>query len=178
MKQDHAVIKNDAIALRQTCEHDREQFFYLQQDAHVNRYIKAPPSDEYVENFFQLTQKPWIEEDRTYHGFAISELSDGKMIGLAFYRYRDKGSAIIEIGWKMHPEKEGMGIATQAARLLMEYLLANYSVHKFVAHCDVDNVASERIMQKLGMQKEAHFISNYKIGNKWSDEFAYGLVCK
>lgn len=178
MGQKSLLIQNDLIGLRYVQEEDRKLFFYLQQDIEINRYIKVPPSDAFVEKFFQTLSKPWEEEDQEYHGFVIFDLVKNTFLGLVFYRYRDKDSDVIEIGWKMHPENSGRGIATEASRLMMDYLSSNYFVHKYVAHCDAENGASERIMQKLGMQKEGLFLSNFKIGEEWRDEFAYGMVCE
>ena len=172
------LVQNEMIALREVHEEDRERFFYLQQDPYINRYIKVPPSDEFVEIFFQALQTVWKDEDQKWHGCAVRLLEEDLIIGLVFYSYRDKDSQIVEIGWKFHPDFEGKGYATQAAKLLMEYLPTQILVHKFVAHCDAENLASERIMQKLGMQKEGFFKSNFKFGKEWRDEFAYGLVCE
>lgn len=176
MQKQNFLIRNKDIALRMVEEQDRERFFFLEQDAHTNRFIKIPLMREKIEESFNKFKQVWSVKDGEYHGFAIVTLDEGELKGMAFYRYRDKASEIIEIGWKLHPDAEGNGYATQAAKLLMKFLCANYPVHKFVAHCDADNGASERIMQKLDMLKEADFKSNFKIGETWRDEYAYGKL--
>ncbi|NNC96498.1 MAG: GNAT family N-acetyltransferase [Gammaproteobacteria bacterium] len=170
------LIKNEQIGLSAISESDRPRFFYLQQDVEINKYIRVPQADPEVEKFFQALIRPWSEEENAWHGFGVRRLDDDDLMGLAFYRYKNKLAEVLEIGWKMHPDVWGKGLATHAATLLMRHLSSKYPVHKYVAYCDAGNAASERIMQKLGMQKEGHFKSDFKIGDEWRDDVAYGLV--
>jgi len=172
----HFIKQSTEITLSLVLASDRERFFYLQQNAEINRYIRIPQPDSEVEVFFQALVSPWTKKDNAWHGFALRLPNKSELSGLIFYRYRDKKHEIVEIGWKLHPQISGQGLATDAAQLLMEYLKESISVHKFFAHCDAENRASERIMQKIGMQKEGLFKSNFKIGDEWCDELVYGLV--
>ncbi len=176
MSDQNLVMQSEGLGLRLLNQSDRELFFFIEQDVITNQYIKVPKPEAEIEVFFTKLQAVWSEEDKDWHGMAVVDVETNKFLGMSFYRYRDKPSLIIEIGWKLHPIAAGRGVATTGARMLIKYLHAKYAVHKFVAHCDADNLASERIMQKLGMQKEGVFKSHFKIGETWRDEFAYGLV--
>ena len=176
MSEQNLVMQSEGLGLRLLQESDREKFYFIERDVVTNQYIRIPKSETEVAEAFIKFQNIWSENDGEYHGLAIVDIETNEFHGMGFYRYRDKGSLIVEIGWKLHHEAEGRGVATDGARMLIKYLKEHYSVHKFVAHCDANNAASERIMQKLGMQKEADFKSNFKIGETWRDEFAYGLV--
>ena len=176
MSEQNLVMQSEGLGLRLVQESDREKFNFIELDVITNQYIKVPKSEKAVEEAFIKFQNTWSEKEGEWHVLAIVETESNEFEGFAAYRYRDKSSLIVEIGWKLHPDAEGRGVATSGARMLIKYLTEHYSVHKFVAHCDANNGASERIMQKLGMQKEADFKSNFKIGETWRDEFAYGLV--
>ena len=176
MSEQNLVMQSEGLGLRLVQESDREKFYFIESDVKTNQYIKIPKSEKEVEEAFIKFQNAWSEKEGEWHVLAIVETENNDFQGFAAYRYRDKSSSIIEIGWKLHPDAGGQGFATAAARMLMKHLLETYPVHKYVAHCDADNAASERIMQKLGMQKEASFKSNFKIGDTWRDEYAYGLI--
>ena len=176
MTVENLVMQSDGLGLRLVHESDRVKFFFIEQDVTTNQYIKIPKSEPEIEEFFVKLQSAWSEDDRDWHGLAVVDVETNVFQGMSFYRYRDKPSLIVEIGWKLHPDAAGRGVATAGARMLMLYLQETHPLHKFVAHCDADNLASERIMQKIGMHKEADLKSNFKIGETWRDEFTYGLV--
>jgi len=170
------LIEDESIGLRHLRQDDRERFYFLQKDPNVNRFIRASISDEEVEKRFQILLNEWDQTENEFYGLVLCEKPLIQINGLLWFCLRDKKHSIIEIGWKVHPEVEGNGYATKAAKLLMQYLQENYSVHKFMARCDSENKASERIMYKLGMRLEVNAKANFKIGDDWRDETGYGLV--
>ena len=170
------LIEEDKVGLRFLQENDREPFYFLQKDATVNRFIRASISDEDIDKRFQTLLAPWNQIEKEFHGLVLCEKPSTQLNGLMWYCHRDKKHDIIEIGWKVHPDMEGKGYATRAAVLLMDYLKANYKVHKFIARCDSENKGSERIMQKIGMRLEVNAHANFKIGEEWRDEIGYGVV--
>jgi len=176
MLEQNLVMQSEGLGLRLVQESDRVKFYFIEQDVKTNQYIKTIKSEKEIEESFIKFKTRWTQNDIEWHGLAIVDATSDEFQGMSFYRYRDKASLIVELGWKLHPTAEGKGVATAGARMLMKYITETYPVHKYVAHCDADNLASERIMQKIGMQKEASFKSNFKIGETWRDEFAYGLV--
>ncbi|MCR5495214.1 MAG: GNAT family N-acetyltransferase [Treponema sp.] len=48
---------------------------------------------------------------------------------------------------------QGNGYAVEAAKALMVWAVRNLSVKKFIAHCDSENIASWKTMEKLGMKR-------------------------
>lgn len=170
------LIEDDEVGLRGLRLEDRERFEFLQKDSGINRFIRASTPDEDVEKRFRLLLKPWSEKEDQFHGLVICEKPFDVIQGLMWYCYRNKQLQILEIGWKLHPDLEGRGYATRAAFLLMDYLKCGRQIHKFIARCDSENKASERIMQKLGMRLEVRAQANFKIGNEWRDETGYGLI--
>lgn len=170
------LIEDAKVGLRFLRDADRERFYFLQQDEQINRFIRASIPNQDVEKRFQILLKPWQEIEREFHGLVLCEKPQNELQGLMWYQYRDKKHHIIEIGWKVHPDIEGNGYATRASILLMNYLKMNYPVHKFIARCDSENKASERIMQKIGMRLEVNAQANFKIGDEWRNEIGYGLV--
>jgi len=67
----------------------------------------------------------------------------------------------------VHRDFWGRGITTEAAAALMEYAGQHMGIYHFIAHCDSENLASERVMLKLGF-KFVHELGGRK--NRASDD--------
>jgi RimJ/RimL family protein N-acetyltransferase len=84
-----------------------------------------------------------------------------------------------ELGWVVDPAHAGQGIATEAAAALMAICFDDLGLRRVYAQCFADNVASWRIMEKLGMRREAHNVreSLHRSG-QWLDGMAYAILAE
>jgi RimJ/RimL family protein N-acetyltransferase len=62
-------------------------------------------------------------------------------------------TGLTEVGWHLHPEHQGQGLATEAAAALLA-AAAHAGIHEPLALTDLDNVASEAVATRLGMRDE------------------------
>ena len=84
---------------------------------------------------------------------------------------------IYEIGWVFHPRYHGQGYATEAAAALLGYGFETLGLHRIIATCQPENVASWRVMEKLGMIREAHFRKVFPVDEStWLDEYLYAIL--
>jgi [ribosomal protein S5]-alanine N-acetyltransferase len=82
-----------------------------------------------------------------------------------------------EIGWVMSRERQGVGYATEAARALLDHAFGALGCHRVIATCQPENPASWRVMEKLGMRREAHFRrALLQPDGAWWDEYFYALL--
>ncbi len=82
-----------------------------------------------------------------------------------------------EIGWVFNGAYHGHGYATEAAMALLQYGFERLHLHRIIATCQPENVASWRVMEKLGMRREAHFRKCIRrADNGWLDEYFYALL--
>ncbi|MBN1399922.1 MAG: GNAT family N-acetyltransferase [Anaerolineae bacterium] len=82
-----------------------------------------------------------------------------------------------EIGWIIAREHQGRGYATEAARALIDYGFGRMKLHRIVATCNPENAASWRVMQKLGMRREAHLHQAVPgRDGDWQDEYLYAAL--
>jgi RimJ/RimL family protein N-acetyltransferase len=59
-----------------------------------------------------------------------------------------------DVGYALSPRFWGEGVATEALSSLVEWASAQSSIYRIWAVCDVDNLASSRVLEKVGMQRE------------------------
>jgi [ribosomal protein S5]-alanine N-acetyltransferase len=82
-----------------------------------------------------------------------------------------------EIGCVFNRAYHGQGYATEAAVALLKYGFEVLRLHRIIATSQPENVASWRVMQKLGMRREAHFRKCIRSQeDRWWDEYVYALL--
>jgi RimJ/RimL family protein N-acetyltransferase len=84
-----------------------------------------------------------------------------------------------EIGWVFGTQHQRLGYATEAARSLLAYAFEVLGCHRVIATCQPENVASWRVMEKLGMRREGHFRACiHRPPDGWWDEYFYALLAE
>lgn len=113
---------------------------------------------------------------RSARAVAVTERESGQLIGhMPFHPWF--GPATQEIGWVIAAEAQGRGFATEAAGALMAHAFGALGCHRVIATCQPQNTASWRVMEKLGMRREAHFRQAlHREDGEWWDEYFYALL--
>ncbi len=81
------------------------------------------------------------------------------------------------MGYVVDPAVAGRGYATQVAEALLAVAFAERGLHRVSAGCFADNVASWRVMEKVGMRREQHGVEHWwhaELG--WVDGYTYALL--
>ena len=81
-----------------------------------------------------------------------------------------------EIGFIVHPDHQGKGYATEAAALLLRLGFEEAAFHRICGRLDARNSASARVLERLGMRREAHLRENEWVKGEWTDEVVYALL--
>ena len=81
-----------------------------------------------------------------------------------------------EIGWAIHSDLWGKGIATEAARRVLEFAFVELRSHRIVAFSYAQNVASTRVMEKLGMQRDGCLRETRSWQGGWADEAVFSIL--
>ena len=94
-------------------------------------------------------------EQATEAGYCLwwwRERSSGDMVGYAgLNRDEVEGEPIVEVGWSITPRRWGEGFAPEAARAAVEWGFERAGLDRIVAFTLLDNLRSQRVMEKLGM---------------------------
>lgn len=82
-----------------------------------------------------------------------------------------------ELGWVLHPAHSGRGYATEAVRELLRIGFEDLSLRRLTATCLMDNVASWRLMARVGMRREVHAHADalHRSG-RWMDTYGYAIL--
>jgi RimJ/RimL family protein N-acetyltransferase len=102
-------------------------------------------------------------------------LEDGTLAGVVTWRpVGETGN--FEIGIWVHPEHRMCGIGTEAQRQLVDYLFATTPVHRLQAGTEVDNVAEQRALERVGFLREGVARGYAFRDGRWRDGVMYGLL--
>ena len=88
------------------------------------------------------------------HGYGLYRVdrrSDGAKVGMCGLIRRD-GLEDVDIGFAFLESARGQGYASEAARAVLDYGLGELALGRIVAITNVDNHASSRVLEKLGMR--------------------------
>jgi RimJ/RimL family protein N-acetyltransferase len=83
-----------------------------------------------------------------------------------------------EVGYILHPAHEGCGYATEGARAMLALGFEGLGLHRIVGRLDGRNDASARVLERLGMRREAHLVENERVKGVWTDELVYALLAR
>jgi RimJ/RimL family protein N-acetyltransferase len=87
--------------------------------------------------------------------FAVIDAETKRLIGYCgFFLQEVEGVEEIEIGYRLHPEYWGRGLATEAARAVRDHAFADLGLDRVISLIHPDNVASRRVAEKNGMRLE------------------------
>ncbi len=130
-----------------------------------------------TQEFVQQNQSP---EKAT--AYALLLCAENKVIGhMVFHPWF--APRTYEIGWVVHPAYQRQGYTTEAAAALLHYGFEELALHRIIATCQPENVASYRVMEKIGMRREGHFQQCIYRGSKqgaeqWWDEYFYAILAR
>jgi RimJ/RimL family protein N-acetyltransferase len=121
------------------------------QDTGVLRYLTWLPhmNVQETEGFLSDCMAAWGGDTRFPYTITLKE--SGAVIGMIEIRISGFKA---DIGYVVSRQHWGKGIATEGVGSLIEWALSQESIYRVWALCDVDNVGSARVLEKVGMQRE------------------------
>ena len=82
----------------------------------------------------------------------------------------------VEIGYSFSNETSGRGYATESVSSLVKRLFVEFDVYRIQAALDARNEASQKLCERIGMRKEAHFIQDFWSKGEWTDRIVFGML--
>ncbi len=140
------------LILREFCETDFGSFRELEARPETYHYETTSPSEERTREYLQKAQRDALQPQRTRYRLAVTIQPCDDVRGRITLALLNDSIREWEVGWAMHPQDWGRGIATEAAKCLLEFAFAELQAHRVVAFSHAENAASLRMMEKLGMQ--------------------------
>jgi [ribosomal protein S5]-alanine N-acetyltransferase len=132
----------------------------------------GPNTEAETQAFVREASRLWHQIPQT--SFPHVVLIDGEVLGAADLHRR--GETQGEIGYGIHPRMWGRGAGSAAARLLLRMAFEEHGLHRVYATCDPRNVASGRVLTKIGMTHEGRMRETALIRDGWRDSDLYAIL--
>jgi RimJ/RimL family protein N-acetyltransferase len=169
-------LRTARLNLRPYVADDLDALYDIQSRPEVTRYLlyDVRNRDQVRGILEQRIQADGPERDAV--DLAVVLPDTGALIGDVVLFLRSKENRQGEIGYLFHPDYGGRGYATEAARMLLRLGFEDYGLHRIIGRIDARNTASARVLERLGMRREAHFVQNEIVKGEWSDEVVYAML--
>ncbi len=156
---------------------DEDDVHEYASDPCVSRFDSWGPNTrekthEVVTRWLKL-QEVW---PRPEINLAVELTGERKRIGTMRLQINDHEKACAYIGYAFNRRYWNRGYATEAARALVDVAFRDLQLHRIWASCDTRNIASWRVMEKLGMRREGHFVKDAFQKGEWRDSYLYAIL--
>lgn len=170
-------IPTPRLVLRRVAERDRETLFAHESDRGIMQWIRDPVPRRDVDERTDRMVAPYTGADGQWLALAIVERDDpdDRLQGLLCVRLTAAIDETMELGYRLHGSVHRRGYAYESCAALLDLLFGEIALHRAIAMCVVENEPSWRLMEKLGMRREGHFLEYKLLGGAWRDEFLYAI---
>lgn len=153
-------IETPRLLLRSWKEEDIEPFAEINSNQHVMRFFPNPLTAEESLDFYNR-----IRDELTRSGYglyAVERKEDGAFIGFTGFHnisFEADFTPGVEIGWRIRHEDWNKGYVTEAAKACLQYAAKHLPLKTIWSFTSIPNKASEKVMQKIGMEKVSNFLN-------------------
>jgi ribosomal-protein-alanine N-acetyltransferase len=161
-------VRTARLNLREFVSSDFEAVHAYSSDPRVTRYLFFGPRDEestaeYLEELLASQR----EVPRTRFELAVEEIATARLIGACDLSLIE--AKVVDLGYMLGAEQWGNGYATEIALALIDAAFFELRAERVISTVDVNNGASIRVLEKVGMRWEAVYRKHRRAKNRWWD---------
>lgn len=175
---DITTIDTDRLRLRPFAETDLDALANILARPDVMEYLYEEPRTR--SEVAATLEQQMAMNHLTHQGdnlmLAIEERAAGTLIGSANLIWRSQQHQQGEIGYTLHPDFQGHGYASEAARAMLEFGFHDMDLHRICGVCDERNQRSRRLMERIGMQQEALLRQVEWVKGQWVSHAVYAIL--
>jgi RimJ/RimL family protein N-acetyltransferase len=154
---------------------DAAALFAYRADPAVSRYQGwRPGSVEEALRFIERQQAVAFDTPGSWFQFALRLGGSGELAGDLGLHFVDADT--VEFGVTLAPAQQGRGLAAEALHAVLALVFGELGRHRAFASVDPRNLACVRLLERLGMRKEAHFRESWRDGEAWADDAVYAML--
>ncbi len=172
-----ALLNTPRLTLRRFRPDDAGDLYAYLSDPRVYRFEPGEPLDraQASQRAAELADSPAF--------WAVELRRASKVIGQIYIeQIKPPEHMTCELGYILHPAYQRQGYAAEAAAAVVRQALTAGGMHRVVAHCNPENVASWRLLEKIGFHREAlhrqdvFFRRDAAGAPLWTDTYVYALL--
>lgn len=171
-------LQTERLTLRLIDINDLESMHTINSLEEVDRYntLGIPANIGVTKSILDA----WLEEQKKYvvtkYVFAIEQKNTNHFIGMIGITKGKPTYNNAEVWFKYHPNYWNKGFGTEALKRIIQFGFDDLKLHRIEAGCAVDNIGSIKVIEKSGMQREAHTRQLLPLKSGWSDNYGYAIL--
>ena len=116
------------------------------------------------------------EQPRHRFQLAITLPENGQLIGACGIRRKPDNDWEADIGYELSPDFWGQGYATESARAMVNFGFHELHLHRISSWCIAENIASARVLERLGFRQEGRLRRHEYFKRRWWDTLLFALL--
>jgi ribosomal-protein-alanine N-acetyltransferase len=143
------VYETERLIVRPLTDDDADALYDLHRRDEVMRWLDRTLSTGPADELARLARwRVWETDGFGFFGIVLRET--GALVGVQVLKPFDD-LPHIDLGWRLHPDHQGRGYATESARGAIAYAFGPLGLDELAATTLPDNVKSRAVMERLGM---------------------------
>lgn len=169
-------LKTDKLILRKFKETDAEDIFnsFINNEEFLYYANKEPRNLEQEKESLKDIDRKY--ENKEYYNWLIT-LKDGTVIG-AINLNVDNYNESLEFNYAIDNKYQKKGYMTEALNSVKEFAINSLRVNRFFGGCEINNIASQRVMEKSGLKYEGVLRNYLKLIDGYHDMKIYSFINK
>ncbi len=156
------LFKSARLGFRNWQKEDLIPFIKMNSDVELMKYFPKILSPEETKIFFKRIGAHFNEN--SFGLWAVDKLETNDFIGFIGFMipgFEAYFTPCVEIGWRLKREEWNQGLASEGANRCLYFGFEKYGFSTVYSFTSISNQASERVMQKIGMEKDGEFDHPY-----------------
>ena len=168
------IMYGDRIMLRKMSKNDLDDVYEYASDPKVSEFLlwSPHPSKDFTGKYLRYIEKKYKKGE--FYDWAIEY--GGKMIGTCGFTALSVDNQCGEIGFVLNSSYWGLGIAREAASLVIKYGFEVLNLERIEARYMADNLQSRRVMEKCGMSYEGTYRKSICVKGKYRDISVFSIL--
>lgn len=172
------TLETARLVLRPIALTDSNSIFEYAKNSNVSKFTLWEPhltledSLDYIKNYILPYYAEGVPEP---FGITLKEQPE-KVIGTVGCFWTSKQSKAMELAYALSEQHWGKGLVAEAAQTVSDYCFKEFSLKRIQARCKTENIASARVMQKIGMSFEGTLKSSIFHRDKFWDMHYYAKI--
>lgn len=172
------ALETERCILRAITPDDAAAIFRIMSDPQVTRYLGRQPMTSMEEAVQRTRMYRTTFEEQAGIPWAVASRAHGQVMGTCVFWNLNRAHFRAEVGYILGSDWWGQGLIPEAVSAMLTFGFTTMGLHSVEAQLAPENMASRRVLEKLGFAQEAHFRENYydPVEQRFTDTAVYSLL--
>ena len=146
-------LETDRLVLRRTVKSDIDEFFFIQLNPNIRRYLGTNRLGDDLEK-----NRKYFDEEKynelNYYRWTIERKEDNKILGCIYLNIHDDKARTAGIDYWIREDAWGNGYTTEASRKILNFAFDTLNINRIESCGGKDNPGTYKVMEKIGLKYE------------------------